>query len=1209
MSTAIGRNGKYLLHNTPLSPSVERVQKISKKNYLIDDDEDEEELGDDEKQRYNSNEYQGSQYQTINFSNLNSHDNNNDKSYSANRMYSHKDLIHHASSDSLDNLTLSLSEKKQSNINLHGKSFRNNNNAKNKNSDSTDNLYSTAANSFSGGFSMATTASNSSKEYSSTNHDQNKIIKNENSIVDREKQDLLDALELMKTQNKMLTHRIEKTHLESQQQIQQERNEKEKIISKLEQEKLLLHQELLNTQNQTEQKLLNERNEFFKIMKKLEEEKELLTEKVNETMEQADVEAGLLDFQRAEYQQKVELFEKEKLELANRMDEIEKRSQDMMNKVAINHLKDEKKIENIDFLEKERYQLRIRLEQMENEKETLFKSLVEVEKMTKEHAIQLAEQLENEKQMMLQSVNKLEEEKKLLSDRIKDDEKSLLLQKLEMMEKEKELLKSKLIENESITKVKENLLMAQMQREKEDLLKLVKKMKVDMLAERQQKNASLSTHSNNNNMINNITSSSSSFRSNASINSNNSISSTHLKLSNQKSLFECLGESNHNSSGAGMYEIISTGSNNLNTSNNDFNNNNNGIKEKSGKSSRLSSMLARKSMNKMTSQHTAVEKIVEGDESFMDLDDSEDWSDANGANKPSKEQEADDSPTDDLLSDLPTPHSAAALGDMQRLRLLESMDSNLLNSLDSIGRKPLFYAAAYGQEEILRYLIQLYPHQLYDGDKHGDTALHAAASSGHDLCCELIILAAIKYNNNMTDNNSNNNNKNNFPDSLTEPQNEIGMTPAHLASTPEVLEILYKYDANLIPMDNTNRSPLFVACALNREACAEFLIGCLDLTETSLLIQDHRGDTPLHAAACNDSMECLILLLQYGIDPRMTNNEGLKAIDLAVRNGHMKCRDALAEYHLHYCTSSEFDSVLFLATLEGHKHLSNFKDDKSRPISATNNPKSLTTKPSMFSLNTKKSLKLERIGQWIAYHDHDFQLANGKTKKKIYYYNHSKNIGQWDTPDEVLHIQSAGNKKLFDGYDKVLTAKMSMRLNRIPNTKWITYVTEHGKTFYYNESTGDFQWENPVVDTIIINNSQNNTINHDNNNNIGESKGDQKQYCGDWVPYVDPDSGCTFWYNHVTNVSQWESPIEELQSLQLQQNKTNIMASNSDNSAIDSSVMKYNNDSTSNRSNEDSSNNQSKLKKNDMKKQFVRRQLVEEDEEIIQVMHDNDLGI
>lgn len=86
--------------------------------------------------------------------------------------------------------------------------------------------------------------------------------------------------------------------------------------------------------------------------------------------------------------------------------------------------------------------------------------------------------------------------------------------------------------------------------------------------------------------------------------------------------------------------------------------------------------------------------------------------------------------------------------------------------------------------------------------------------------------------------------------------------------------------------------------------------------EEKLLRKDKRGDTPLHAAACNGAIECLLLLLQYGIDPRTKNLSGLKAIDLAVRNRHQKCKSILAEYHLHYCTSSEFDSVLFLATLE-----------------------------------------------------------------------------------------------------------------------------------------------------------------------------------------------------------------------------------------------------------------------------------------------------
>ena len=160
---------------------------------------------------------------------------------------------------------------------------------------------------------------------------------------------------------------------------------------------------------------------------------------------------------------------------------------------------------------------------------------------------------------------------------------------------------------------------------------------------------------------------------------------------------------------------------------------------------------------------------------------------------------------------------------------------------------------------------------------------------------------------------------------------------------------VFRYKADIEALDCHQRTPLFIACAMNRESCAEYLIECLDhsdyaqpnssssvphtaaagshsthnhtaaaaaTAEDKLLRKDRRGDTPLHAAACNGAIECLLLLLQHGIDPRLKNLTGLKAIDLAVRNRHKKCKDVLDEYHLHYCTSSEFDSVLFLATLE-----------------------------------------------------------------------------------------------------------------------------------------------------------------------------------------------------------------------------------------------------------------------------------------------------
>lgn len=35
-----------------------------------------------------------------------------------------------------------------------------------------------------------------------------------------------------------------------------------------------------------------------------------------------------------------------------------------------------------------------------------------------------------------------------------------------------------------------------------------------------------------------------------------------------------------------------------------------------------------------------------------------------------------------------------------------------------------------------------------------------------------------------------------------------------------------------------------------------------------------------------------------------------------------------------------------------------------------------------------------------------------------------------------------------------------MRLTKIGD--WIKYVTESGKTFFYNDKTNDFQWDNPA---------------------------------------------------------------------------------------------------------------------------------------------------
>ena len=117
-----------------------------------------------------------------------------------------------------------------------------------------------------------------------------------------------------------------------------------------------------------------------------------------------------------------------------------------------------------------------------------------------------------------------------------------------------------------------------------------------------------------------------------------------------------------------------------------------------------------------------------------------------------------------------------------------------------------------------------------------------------------------------------------------------------------------------------------------------------------------------------------------------------------------------------------------------------------------------------------------------------------------------------------------------------------MRIKR--HGDWIEYITESGKTFYYNDKDGSFQWEPPypVQHTHHTHGNNNRTKkntkhnqNPQNTTNSEDSKNGQEfssqveteqnaHY--PWRAYIDPETGAVFWYNEVTFVSQWELPVE-----------------------------------------------------------------------------------
>jgi hypothetical protein len=104
----------------------------------------------------------------------------------------------------------------------------------------------------------------------------------------------------------------------------------------------------------------------------------------------------------------------------------------------------------------------------------------------------------------------------------------------------------------------------------------------------------------------------------------------------------------------------------------------------------------------------------------------------------------------------------------------------------------IFYAAAYGRVEALAYLLRTLPDaglgvqfglQWVRGDVHGDTPLHAAAASGCAQCVELLLQALTRFSSIAVDLGVT---------SIADVPNNMNMTPTHLASSADCLDVLYR---------------------------------------------------------------------------------------------------------------------------------------------------------------------------------------------------------------------------------------------------------------------------------------------------------------------------------------------------------------------------------------------------------------------------------
>ena len=65
-------------------------------------------------------------------------------------------------------------------------------------------------------------------------------------------------------------------------------------------------------------------------------------------------------------------------------------------------------------------------------------------------------------------------------------------------------------------------------------------------------------------------------------------------------------------------------------------------------------------------------------------------------------------------------------------------------------------------------------------------------------------------------------------------------------------------------VDKKGRTPLFCACAEKRTECVQYFCETSHHHLRLVSLADHRGDTPLHAAACTGHMKIVIMLVNAG---------------------------------------------------------------------------------------------------------------------------------------------------------------------------------------------------------------------------------------------------------------------------------------------------------------------------------------------------------